>query len=166
MNTIEEQLWNYIDGRCTASEKLEIEAKLSVNLPYHKIYQELLSVHNELNKLDFEEPSMSFSRNVMERVNRELKPVALKTKVDNRIIYGIGAFFLLALLCILGYALATSNITFNFSASRFVLPFKADELINQTSLMAFLFIDVVLALIYLDSFLRKKRGQDFVRRGS
>ena len=68
MNTIEEQLWNYIDGNCTPVERLEIEAKLAVNVQYYSMYQELLKVNEELNALDFEEPSMSFTRNVMEKV--------------------------------------------------------------------------------------------------
>ncbi|MES2417758.1 MAG: hypothetical protein V4541_06195 [Bacteroidota bacterium] len=156
MNTIEEQLWNYIDGHCTAAEKLEIEAILAINPQYHKVYEELMAVHQELGKLDFEEPSMSFSRNVMEQVNLELKPVALKTKVDNRIIYSIGAFFVLSLLCIFGYALATSDLKFDFGAAKINIPFKVDQLVNHTSLMIFLFVDVVLALIYFDSFLRKR----------
>lgn len=156
MNTIEEQLWNYIDNNCSAAEKAEIEVKLAVDLEYYQVYQELLSVHQSLDQLDLEEPSMSFTRNVMERVNTELRPVALKTKVDNRIIYSIGAFFVFSLLGIFAYAIATSDWHFDFSAPKIDIPFNIDKLINFTSLTIFLFVDVVLALIYLDGFLRRK----------
>jgi len=154
MNTIEEQLWNYIDGICTAEEKIEIEKKIAVNIQYHTTYQELLAVHNELNKIDFEEPSMSFTRNVMEKVNLELKPVALKTKIDNRIIYSIGAFFALSILGIFIYALATSSANFDFKMP--TINFDAGKYINATTIQIFVLVDVALGLLYLDSFLRKK----------
>ena len=156
MNTIEEQLWNYIDGNCTPVERLEIEAKLAVNIQYHSIYQELLKVNDELNQLEFEEPSMSFTRNVMEKVNVELKPVALKTKVDNRIIYSIAAFFIVSLVGIFVYSLATSNIDYTFEMPKMSANFNPDKYITRTSMLVFLFVDVVLALIYLDSVLRKR----------
>lgn len=156
MNTIEEQLWNYIDNNCTVAEKAEIETKLALDLQYYQVYQELLVVHQALNQIDLEEPSMSFTRNVMERVDLELRPIALKTKVDNRIIYSIGAFFVLSLLGIFVYAIAISDFRFNFSAAKINIPLNVDKFITPTSLTIFLFVDVILALVYLDGFLRKK----------
>ena len=159
MNTIEEQLWNYIDGNCTPEEQAEIAVKLTVDHHYYTTYQELLKVNDELNKLDFEEPSMSFTRNVMEKVNLELKPVALKTKVDNRIIYSIGGFFTLVLVSIFVYALATSNFDYKLDLPKMSYSFEPGKYINHTSLQIFLFFDVVLALIYLDGVLRKRNEQ-------
>jgi hypothetical protein len=156
MNTIEEQLWNYIDGNCTPEEQAEIAVKLTVDQHYYTTYQELLKVNAALNSLDFEEPSMSFTRNVMEKVNLELKPVALKTKVDNRIVYGIGGFFALALVSIFVYALATSNFDYHFELPKMSYSLELGKYINHTSLQIFLFLDVILALIYLDGFLRKR----------
>lgn len=154
MNTIEEQLWNYIDGNCTADEKIEIETKIAVNIQYHTLYQELLAVHHELNQLDFEEPSMSFTRNVMDKVNLELKPVALKTKIDNRIIYSIGAFFALSIIGIFIYAIAKSSTSFNFKMP--TMNFDVNKYINAKTIQIFLVVDVALGLLYLDSFLRKR----------
>jgi hypothetical protein len=159
MNTIEEQLWNYIDGNCDAVEKMEIEAKIASNLQYNAIYKELVAVNEELSKLDFEEPSLSFTRNVMEQVNQELRPVALKTKVDNRIIYTIGGFFTLSILCIFGYTIAISNVNLDFTLPKMDLNFKMIETINPTFLTIFIFVDTMLALLYLDSFLRKGRAK-------
>ncbi len=159
MNTIEEQLWDYIDGNCTPAEKLEIEAKLAVNIQYHTIYQELLKVNEELAKIDFEEPSMSFTRNVMEKVNLELKPVALTTKVDNRIIYGIGAFFALAILSIFIYAGATSDLSFKFNMPTLDFALDTNKYINRTTIQIFVFVDIAIALVYLDIILRKRTAQ-------
>lgn len=154
MNTIEEQLWSYIDGNCTSEEKIEIETKIAVNSQYQTLYQELLAVHNELNQLDFEEPSMSFTRNVMDKVNLELKPVRLKTKIDYRIIYSIGAFFALSILGIFTYAIATNTSSFDFQMPD--LNFDASKYINATTIQIFLLVDVALGLLYLDGFLRKR----------
>ncbi|MBY0543639.1 MAG: hypothetical protein K2P75_09560 [Sphingobacteriaceae bacterium] len=157
MNTIEEQLWNYIDGNCTFAEKIEIEAKIKTNLQYSAVYKELLLVNSELSKLEFEEPSMSFTRNVMEQVNLELKPVALKTKVDNRIIYSIGGFFILSIVAIFGYVIASADLNFKFDLPQINFDLYENKIINPTSIKIFLMVDVVLALIYIDSFLRKRK---------
>jgi hypothetical protein len=159
MNTIEEQLWNYIDGHCNAVEKAEIEAKMASNLQYNALYKELMLVQNELNKLDFEEPSLSFTRNVMEQVKEELRPVALKTKVDTRIIYAIGGFFALSMLCVFGYAIAISDFKLDFSLPKMDFNFKIIETINPTFLTVFIMVDAILALLYLDSYLRKGRAK-------
>lgn len=159
MNTIEEQLWNYIDGNCTPEEKFEIESKLTVNIQYYTLYHELLKVNEELNKLDFEEPSMSFTRNVMEKVNLEIKPVALTTKVDQRIIYGIATFFALALGCILIYAGATSEASFKIDMPKLDFSFEAGKYLNRTSILIFVFVDIAIALLYLDGILRKRMLQ-------
>jgi hypothetical protein len=158
MNTIEEQLWEYIDGNCTPEEQLKIEAKLAVNLQYHQIYQELLKVNEELNKIDFEEPSMSFARNVMEQVALELKPVALKTKIDNRIIYSIGSLFFLSIVGVFGYAIANSDFSFTLQMPKINFGLSVSKMITPFSLQIFIMVDVVLALLYLDSFLRKRKN--------
>ena len=157
MNTIEEQLWNYIDGNCTLAERLEIEAKLAINIQYHNIYQELVHVNEALNNLDFEEPSMSFARNVMEKVNLELKPVALKTKVDKRIIYSIGAIFVFALVGVFTYALMSSDLNFKMDIPKIDFSFGLGKYMNRSTIQIFLMVDIAIALIYLDGFFRKEK---------
>lgn len=155
MNKIEEQLWNYIDGNCTAEEVAQIKAKLLVDGQYQKVYEELLAVNKALDNLDFEEPSMSFSRNVMEQVNLEIKPVALKTKVDNRIVYSIMAFFLVSMLGIVGYVISQSDFSLSASLSKINFQFDTEKLITPTFFKVFLMIDVVLILLFIDNYLRK-----------
>ena len=153
MDTIEEQLWNYIDDTCTAEEKANIEVKISSNLEYRTLYQELLAVNENLKQLDFEEPSLSFTRNVMQKVDQELRPVALKTSIDHRIIYSIAAFFILSLLSLFGYAIATSEFDFAMEMPKLEVDFE--KIITPVTLQIFLLVDVALVLIYLDSYLRK-----------
>lgn len=156
MSTIEEQLWNYIDGNCDANEKAAIEAKLMVDLHYQKVYQELLLVHQELNAIDLDEPSLSFTRNVMDQVKLEPRPVTLKTKVDTRIIYSIGAFFVLSILGLFGYAISVSHIDFTFQMPKIDFAQDTAKLFNPTFLNIFVLVDVGLALVYLDRYLRRR----------
>ncbi|RZJ82262.1 MAG: hypothetical protein EOO47_01240 [Flavobacterium sp.] len=157
MKTIEEQLWDYIDSTIGADEKAIIEGNLATDLTWKETYKELLAVNAQLNSLDFEEPSMSFTRNVMEQVNLELKPVALKTKVDTRIIYGIASFFIVSILAIFSYAIYTSDANFSLNMPKMDFSLKTDKLFNPYVLQAFLFVDVVLLLLYLDGVLRKSK---------
>lgn len=158
MTTIEEQIWEYIDGNCTAEEKLAIEAKIASDKSYSLIYQELLTVNEQLKTIDLDEPSMAFNRKVMDLVNLETAPIALKTKVDQRIIYGIAAFFILGIFSILIYALSQTH--FRASGTTLNLPafdLQVSSYVTPTFIRIFLFADLLLGFIYLDSFLRKKK---------
>lgn len=153
MSTIEEQLWDYIDGNCSAEEKAAVEAKLASDVAYSTTYAELMTLTAQMGAIDFEEPSMSFTRNVMGKVSTELKPVALKTKVDNRIIYGIGGFFVISILALFTYAVINRDLSF----SGFSLSFNMQEMITPTTLKAFLFVDLAIALVFLDIYIRRKK---------
>ncbi len=152
MTKQEEQLWNYIDGFCSQEEQTEIEKKLAEDQSLRGLYEQLLMVNQQLNAhLEIDEPSMSFTRNVMEQVKGEIAPAAIKSKVDHRIIYAIGGFFMVLLLATIVYAfaIATPDFTINTTTLRF------GRVINPTVLWAVLFANAVLLLIYLDGYLRK-----------
>lgn len=155
MSIQEEQLWNYIDGNCTEAEKKTIEAQLVLDASLNERYQELLALNQIISQeMEIDEPSMSFTRNVMDKVNQEIAPVKLKTKVDARIVYAIGGFFGLTLLAILVYAFASAKFTFG----KFIaidLDADIDKLIDPTVMMVFLFLNAALLLVYLDFYLRK-----------
>jgi anti-sigma factor RsiW len=156
MTKQEEQLWDYIDGLSSEAESAEIAAKLATDEQFQQLYVQLLEVNQQLEThLEIDEPSMSFTRNVMEQVQHEIAPVKLKTKVDNRIIYAIGGFFALSLVSILVYAIATAVPNFTSSIPSLNLENKFDGLLDTKVIMIFLFVNAVLLLIYLDGFLRK-----------
>ena len=122
MNTIEQQLWDYIDGNLDATEAKSIEKKINTNAEIKLQYEELLSLNLAFGKIEMDEPSMSFTRNVMESIALSPAPVALKTKVNTRIIYGIGAFFFLSLVALFCYAL----FNIDFKSTDFDLKLNAD----------------------------------------
>ncbi|TDQ09615.1 hypothetical protein [Pedobacter metabolipauper] len=112
-----------------------------------------------LKGMELEEPSMSFTRNIMEQVKLEIPPVSLKTKVDYKVIYGIAAVFLTAIIGIFIYALANADFNYALPKMDLQVNIQTEKILTSTALKAFLFVDLVIALIYLDSFLRRKKTE-------
>lgn len=159
MNTIEQQLWDYIDGNLDEFSKKTIEEKIESNAGIKIQYEELLKLNSAFNALDLDEPSMSFTKNVMESIALAPAPVAMKTKVDEKIIYAIGGFFIVSLLSLFGYVLYNSNLSMPKLGFNVTLNFNLDQYITPTVLYSFLFFDLVIGLVFLDQFLRKKFAQ-------
>lgn len=153
--SIEEQIWDYIDGNLDSGQKAAIGHKIATDATYQSVYQELFAVHQQMETIELEEPSMSFTRNVMEQVKLEIQPVSLKTKIDHKIILGIASFFILALVSVLVYAV--SNV--QFTVAKWTLPtLNIEPFITPFSIRIFLFIDLLIGLICIDSIFRKKRA--------
>src|ERR1700692_3429971 len=66
--TVEERLWDYIDGLGNAAEKSEIEQLIATNMEWQHKYRELLEAHQLLTSSDMEAPSLRFTKNVMEEI--------------------------------------------------------------------------------------------------
>jgi hypothetical protein len=156
MNTIEQQLWDYIDGNLDEPSTKAIEEKIASDAEVKSQYDDLLKFNLSFEGIDLDEPSMSFTRNVMESVALVPAPVAMKTKVDKKIIYGIGGFFVISLVALFGYILYNSNLSMPNFDMNVNFDFKLDQYITPTAVYSFLFLDLVIGLIFLDQFLRKK----------
>jgi hypothetical protein len=159
MNTIEQQLWDYIDGNLDEPSKKAIEEKIESDAEVKSQYEDLLKLNSVFDGMDLDEPSMSFTRNVMESVALVPAPVAMKTKVDKKIIYSIGGFFVISLLALFGYVLYNSNLSIPSFDLNVNFDFNLDQYITPTTVYSFLFADLVIGLIFLDQFLRKKAAQ-------
>src|ERR1700761_3009434 len=107
MNTVEEKLWNYIDGSCTPEEQEAICRLIEQDEVYRRKYDELLALNQEFAAMELEEPPMAFTYNVMEAIRNEAALNPLKARVDKRIIRGIGLFFVLTLSVMLIIALGS-----------------------------------------------------------
>lgn len=111
-----------------------------------------------LSNMDLDAPSMSFTRNVMDQLEHELKPVPLSTRVDKRVIYSIAAVFILAVLGVLTYMGTQTEL--KFPVSDLDVSIKINVRVAKSTqhymLMAFIFIDLIIALFYFDRLLRRK----------
>jgi hypothetical protein len=159
MNTIEEQIWDYIDGNCRADEKELIAAKIASDESYSMLYQKLLLINRQLNQIDMDEPSMAFNRKILDMIDNERAPLSLKTKVDQRIIYLIGGIFIFLMAAILIYAVSQTVFTFSGMQTQMrSMNLNFSAYLNPVLIKVFLFTDLLLGFLYLDSFLRRKRA--------
>lgn len=155
MTAIEEQIWDYIDGNCDAASRLKIESKIANDETYKAVFLELSTIHQQIGEISLDEPAMAFNRKIMDLIELEIAPVSLKTKVDNRIIYSIAAFFILVIgtifiytLLQIGFAIPKLTLTTSLNLNQYVTP---------ALIKGFVFFDVIIGLLYLDGLLRRKK---------
>jgi hypothetical protein len=160
---IEMQLWEYLDGTCTDADNRHISLLISEDTLWQEKFNELSAFHSELGtKLELEQPSLRFSKNVMEAVSHLKIATPTKKYINYNIIRGIAAFFVIAIVTALGYAFATTNWTSS----------KPDEItklyprtnFNFTNLFTgdifnvIVGINIVLGLLLVDTWLRRRKA--------
>lgn len=164
---MEEKLWSYIDGFSTGADKAEIELLLKNDILWKDAYQELLSVQQLLHSSELEEPSMRFTRNIMEEIARFHIAPATKTYINKKIVYGLGIFFtaiiagLLIFTAVLVHLSPASSDSFNNGLDRF----DWGKIFNSTSLKIFLMVNTVLVLVLFDRYLSGKKQTASLRKG-
>jgi hypothetical protein len=162
----EERLWNYIDGSSSAEEKTMIRQLLESNLEWRTKYHELLEVHQLMQSSELEEPSMRFTKNVMDDISRLHIAPATKTYINKNIIRGIAAFFILMIIGFLVYGFGqidwsgSNQPGWSIDLSKI----NIDKFFNNTYLNIFMMVNLVLGLFLLDRYLasKKKRYQQKV----
>ena len=157
MNSIEEKLWEYIDGNCTADEHKAISLLIEQDETYRQKYAELLALNQEIAAMELEEPSMAFTYKVMENIRADYAKQPLKAAITPGIIKGIAGFFILTVVGLLIFLLASVNWSAGGSANTTTLQLpEIKNFLSGPILKGFLFFDTVLVLFLFDSFLRKK----------
>jgi hypothetical protein len=159
MNTVEEKLWNYIDGTCSEDEQKAIGILIAQDETYKRKYEELLALNQEFSKMELDEPPMAFTYNVMETIRTEHAQRPLKAGINKRIIRGIAGFFIVSILAMLIYALSSTHISSANISAQMPVSLKLPDLknyFNKQVLEGFVFFDVVLGLFLFDSYLRRK----------
>src|SRR5258707_11873396 len=99
---MEHRIWEYIDGHCSPSEKAAIAQNLADPIWKSK-YNELMSIHEMLQKEDLEMPSLRFTKNVMEEISRYYVAPATKNYINKNVIRGISFFFLVMIVGLIIY---------------------------------------------------------------
>ncbi|WP_184544085.1 hypothetical protein [Mucilaginibacter sp. FT3.2] len=163
MNTIEEKLWNYIDGTCTPAEQDAIALLIEQDDVYRKKHQELLLLNQEFAAIELDEPSMAFTYNVMETIRTENARQPLKAAIDKRVIMGVGIFFVFTILALLVFTIANIHLQSSAFDVNVKLPTSiklpnAGNIFSSPVFKWFVVFDVVLALFLTDSYLRRKRA--------
>jgi hypothetical protein len=155
---MDERLWNYIDGTSEIAERSAIEQLIQTNAEWKAKYHELLEVNSLLQSSELEEPSLRFTKNVMEEIARLHIAPATGTYINNRIIWGIGIFFIAVIVGFLVYGFG--QIDWSSSEGKMPVDFgKIDysKFFSNTYMNVFIMVNVVLGLFLLDRYLANKR---------
>jgi hypothetical protein len=159
MNSIEEKLWNYIDGSCTAEEQQAIAKLIAQDEVYMRKYHELLKLNEGFASMELDEPSMAFTYNVMETIRTQHAQQPLKATINKRIILGIAVFFIVTIAALVMFAL--SSVNWHTADTGIKMPEQLN--VNHVTsfftgpvIKGFLFFDVVMGLFLLDTYLRRK----------
>jgi hypothetical protein len=158
----EARLWEYIDGGSEASEMLAIKKLIEENAVWREKYSELLAVHQMLQSSELEEPSMRFTKNIMEEISRLHIAPAAKTYINKKVIWGIGGAFIAMIVGFLIYAIAqinwsegSSDTSMGFDLTRI----DYSKMFNNNLMNAFMMVNIVLGLVFLDRYLANKRNK-------
>ena len=157
---IELQLWEYIDGTCTGADKERIALFIANDAVWREKFDTLTALHIDIEEMmEIKQPSMRFTKNVMEAVSRAHIAQPTKTYINRSIIRGIAAFFIAAITIMLTYTFTTtrwssheSAISSSWGLSR-LGGFMSSPVINVV-----IAINVVLLLVLVDTLLRRKRN--------
>lgn len=159
MNTIEEKLWNYIDGTCSEQDRKAVDILIAQDEVYRRKYQELLALNQAFSKMELDEPPMAFTYNVMEAIRAEHAQQPLKAGINKRVIKSISGFFIVSIALLLTLAIinvhaSSANISVHLPDNLRLPDIK--NYLNKPVLEGFLFFDIVLGLFLFDAWLRRK----------
>ena len=158
---MDERLWDYIDGLAGAEERSFIEEMIANNLEWKQKYQELLDVHTlTMNHLELDEPSLRFTKNVMEAISKEHIAPAANSYLNKKVIWGISIFFFTMILGFLIYGFAQIDWTAGTQQDYFQFDYsklERNKFFNNTYATVFLLINGVLGLVLLDMMLERRK---------
>ena len=157
---IEERLWSYIDGTAEASEKSVIEKLLETDAAWKSKYHELLEVNELLHSSEVEQPSLRFTKNVMEEIARLQIAPATKNYINKKIVWGLGIFFIAMIAGFLIYGFG--QMVFEPSGkeseiAKTVSKVDFSKFFNNSLINGLMMVNVVLGLFLFDNYLNNKR---------
>ena len=162
---MEQQLWDYIDGLCDTDKKSNIEELIHNHAEWRLKDHELREAHVLMQSTELETPSLRFTKNVMDEIARYQVAPATRSYINNKIIWGIGGFFILIILGFLVYGLSQLKLN-NSNAPEILTNYndtvsKLDwsKFLNSTYTHIFMMVNIVLGLMMLDIYLNRKKEQ-------
>jgi hypothetical protein len=118
-----------------------------------------LEVQAWMQSSELEEPSVRFTKNVMEEIARLHITPAAKNYINKNIIRGIAIFFITMITGFLIYGFGQMDWTADSGSAISVDLSKIDfsKFFNNTYVNVFMMINIVLGLFLLDNYLATKR---------
>lgn len=156
---MEIRLWEYVDGTASLEESSVIEKLLENNAEWKAKYHEVLELQQLMQSSELDQPSLRFTKNVMDEIAKLHIAPATKTYINKNIIRGIAIFFIVMLAGFLVYGFAQIDWTTEGTGQPVVDLSKIDlsKFFNNTYMNIFMMINVILGLFLLDRYLADKR---------
>jgi hypothetical protein len=158
---IEIKLWEYIDGQTDPSERSAIEKLIAENAQWRVKYHELLDLHQSINLVELEEPSLRFTRNVMDEITKYHIAPATKEYINKKIIWGIAAFFITVIASFLIYGIAQVDWSAGSSDGTLgginLTQVDYSKMFSNTFVNLFMMLNIVLGLMLLDRYLNDRK---------
>lgn len=159
MNNYEQLIWNYLDGIDSADERKHLDQLLKSDAEFLILFEEIKSIYLQISTLELDEPSMSFGRSLMEKIQLEHSPAPQKSLLGKWLINAIPLFFLSAILFVLGvlffkieWSKSPETAWFEFTMPQFALDSSSYSfLINL-----FVFVDIIVVLYFFDVYISKR----------
>lgn len=156
---IEARLWAYIDG--ISDESRIIESLVKENREWKSKYAELLEFDQLMGKTELEQPSLRFTKNVMEEIARYQMVPATKKYINTKIIWGLAAFFITIIAGFLVYGFSQVDWSAAGSSGSVTgIDFGAvdySKMFGNSIVNGFMMVNILLGLLLLDRFLNMKR---------
>ncbi len=154
----EMQLWAYIDGQCSDADSRRIALLISGNADWKEEYEQLLALHNTLTATEPEQPSLRFSRNVMEAINTAQPARAAKSYINPWVLRLIAGIFVSLLVAIFIYAMSLKDPGTS-PAINTPLFRDMNKIDTGKWWMAIAGINIVLLVLFVDTLLRRRMGK-------
>ena len=147
---IEIQIWEYIDGICDDTTKEYVQHKIATDAEWKSLYRELLAQNASMPAYEeLDQPSMRFTKNVMEAVGQAKIAPATRRYINPIVIRLISGFFILSVALVVIYALTATG-----STTEATPVFNFDKLFSSDVFNMLVWLNVVMALLFVDTLLR------------
>jgi hypothetical protein len=162
---IEERIQDYLDGLCNEREAAEIERNIAENPAWKAAYASFSEIHQVLQS-GFEplEPSMRFSKNVMEQIAGLSIAKPTRQYLNPVVIWMIGGILVTLLVIVTGYAISLTDWSAAGSGTTLKIPevkmpaVNWGGYVNNNTTLLFLLLNTVLGFALFDKWLRRKKA--------
>ncbi len=162
-DNIEQTLWAYIDGICDEQTHDRVAKQIATDALWGERYAELMAFNASLtNGLELEEPSVRFTKNVMDLIGQASVAPSVRAYINPVVIRSIGALLLLSIVVTTLYAFFSAGAGAAIPVQEITIPKAqvhmpdAANFINTNTITVLLCVNVVLGLLFLDTVLRRK----------
>ena len=159
-NSMEERLWQYIDGNVSGEERDRIGELVQQDAAWKEKYRELLEWQTLLRSSELASPSLRFTKNVMEQLASVPVARAARNYINKKIIWSIGIFFIALIAGALIYAFGEAASAGNGEAGtigRQLNRFDYSKIFSNTLVNVFILLNAFIGLFLLDMYLGKRR---------